>query len=172
MDKRWISILIIIIISCACGYLIVQYSDTVGNAIVDVNKSTVTIPSDFSKEYSDDSSVLLSHRGTSESIYVKDLGKTDIAKSSFIDNEKKLANNYDIEVYSNNTTEIGDITVHTIYYTNTSDSNAKNMSNSYFYSYKHTYLVKLSGFDNLDTLNEKLEKIVNTIKPDYKKSQD
>ena len=171
MDKRWISILIIIIIACACGYLIVQYSDTVGNAIVDVNKSTLTIPTGFSNQYSDDNSVLLVHRGTSESIYVKDLGKSDIAKSNFINNEKSLKNNNENEVYAN-TTKMGDNTVYTIYYTNITNSEAKNMSNSYFYSYKHTYLIKMSGFDSLDTLNENLEKIVTAIKPDYKQSQD
>lgn len=172
MDKRWISILIIIIIACACGYLIVHYSDTVGNAIVDVNKSTLTIPSDFSNDYSDDTSVKLTHRGTFESIYVKDLGKLDKANSSFIDDEKKLNSYNDIEVHSNNTTKMDNIVVYTVYYTNTTNPETLNMSNSYFYSFEHTYFVKMSGFDSLDRLNENLEKIVTAIKPDYKQSQD
>ena len=172
MDKRWISILIIIIIACGCGYLIVQFSDTVGNAVVDVHKTTLTIPSDFSKDYSAEYSVKLIHKGTPESIYVKDLGKEDNVESSFKNDEKKLAGYSDIEVLSNNTTKMGDIEVHTVYYTNITNSEAMNMSNSYFYSFEHTYFVKMSGFDSLDRLNEKLEKVVTALKPDYKQSQD
>ena len=67
---------------------------------------------------------------------------------------------------------MGDIVVYTVYYTNTTNPETLNMSNSYFYSFEHTYFVKMSGFDSLDRLNENLEKIVTAIKPDYKQSQD
>lgn len=171
MDKRWISILIIIIIACGCGYLIIQSSDTVGNAIVDVNKSQVTIPSGFSGDSDLDSATFLD-KSNSKSIYVKDLGKIDNALSNFKNFENELNNDKDIDIQSNDTVKIGDITVYTVYYINSTDSNSKLMSNSYLYSYEHTYLVKMKGFDNQDELNKNLEKIVKTIKPDYKKSQD
>lgn len=171
MDRRWISILIIIIIACVCGYLIIQSSDTVGNAIVDVNKSQVTIPSGFTGDSDVDSATFLD-KSQSRSIYVKDLGKIDNALSSFKSSEKELNNDNNIDIQSNDTAKIGDVTVYTVYYINSTNSDSKLMSNSYLYSYEHTYLVKMNGFDNQNELNNYLEKIVKTIKPDYKKSQD
>lgn len=171
MDRRWISILIIIIIACICGYLIVQSSDTVGNAVVDVNKSLVTIPSGFTGDSDIDSATFFDKSGT-KSIYIKDIGKIDSVLSSFKNSEKELNNDTDIDIQSNTTAKIGDVTVYTIYYVNSSDSSSKIASNSYFYSFDHTYFVKMKGFSNQDELNKYLEKIVKTTKPDYKKSQD
>ena len=75
MDKRWISILIIIILAICCGYLIVSSSNTVGNAIVDVNKSTVTIPHHFSVGSEEKDSIVLNERSGTAKLFVKDLGK-------------------------------------------------------------------------------------------------
>ena len=46
------------------------------------------------------------------------------------------------------------------------------MSNSYLCTYGHTFLVKMTGFDNTDDMNKNLNFVAKTLKPDYKQSQD
>ncbi len=76
MDKRWIMILIIIIIAGICGYFIASSSDTVGNAIVDVNTFTVTVPHNFGIDSTVDETIFIK-RGSNEKVSLKDLGKQD-----------------------------------------------------------------------------------------------
>ena len=167
MDKRWILILIIIIIACGCGYFIINSSTTVGNAIADVNKFTVTIPEGFSSGESASTSLLLIKKQSVEKIYIEDLGKKDIALDKYNSDAKKLSN-----IISNSTEKIEVITVYTLYYEDSSNSNSLNMSNSYLCTYGHTFLVKMTGFDNTDDMNKNLNFVAKTLKPDYKQSQD
>ena len=161
MDKRWISILIIIILAVCCGYLVVSSSNTVGSAIVDVNKSTVTLPSDFSIVGSESNNVNLLKRSTSEKIFIKDLGKLDDAKESFDRKLDYFLMTEDIEVLDNKTNLTSEFDCYAIYYQNISD-----------YKYNHTYLLKFSGYSDINQMNHDLDVVVNTLKLDYKKSQE
>lgn len=172
MDKRWISILIIIIIAVCCGYLVVSSSNTVGSAIVDVNKSTVTLPSDFSIVGSESNNVNLLKRSTSEKIFIKDLGKLDDAKESFDRKLDYFLMTEDIEVLDNKTNLTSEFDCYAIYYQNISDAESANQSDIYVYKYNHTYLLKFSGYSDINQMNHDLDVVVNTLKLDYKKSQE
>ena len=172
MDKRWISILIIIIIAVCCGYLVVSSSNTVGSAIVDVNKSTVTLPSDFSIVGSESTNVNLLKRSTSEKIFIKDLGKLDDAKESFDRKLDYFLMTEDIEVLDNKTNLTSEFDCYAIYYQNISDAESANQSDIYVYKYNHTYLLKFSGYSDINQMNHDLDVVVNTLKLDYKKSQE
>ena len=44
MDKRWIGIIIILIIGLGCMYIIVDNSNSVGNAVTVISDVTITLP--------------------------------------------------------------------------------------------------------------------------------
>jgi hypothetical protein len=163
MDKRWILILIILIVGCTCLYHIVDSSTTVGDAITVVNKTVVTLPSDFSIGSDDRSSATLINKNTKESIFIKDLGKSDSAYKSFKKNLNSLDN-----VVNNSTLDINNITTYKIDINN----NTGNTSLVYVYTCNHTFNIKLDGYTNQNELNQDLNFIVSTLSPDFKQNQD
>ena len=172
MDRRWLFIFIIMIIGVCCMYSIVMSSTTVGSAIADINKTTISMPDGFSKGHSDDGSLELVNKKNDENIYIKDLGKNDSSKVEFDKKLKSLKTAADVTINENKTNVFNNITTYTVYYTNSSDSQAFNRSMSYIYNAGHTFYIKLTGYTDIDKLNRDLEYIVTTMQPDYKKSQD
>lgn len=169
MDKRWIFILIIIVIACACGYLIVNSSTTVGSAIADVSKSTVTLPHSYSvKDSTNEDIIITNKKNMHEEIYIKDIGKEDFALKEFKADFKKLSSDGSVDELKNTSNTTEDYKLYNAYYKNGSDY----MSVSYLYKNEHTYLIKATGYSDIDNLIEKVNFVADTIKPDYKKSQD
>lgn len=172
MDKRWILILIVIIMAVVCGYFIVSSSNTVGNAIVDVNKFTVTVPPGFGIESSTADTTTLIKKGGVEKVSIKDLGKKDIALSEYNKKLKSMSKNGDIEIISNTTDSRDNLTIDTIKYQDYSKENLTNQSITYLYTYERTFSVKLTGFSDVNYMDDVLTFIADTLKPDYKKSQE
>ena len=172
MDRRWLFIFLIMIIGVGCMYSIVMSSTTVGSAIADINKTTISMPDGFSKGYSDDGSLELINKANDEDIYIKDLGKNDSSKVTFDKKIKTLKTADDVTINENKTNVFNNITTYTVYYTNSSDSQAFNRSMSYIYCAGHTFYIKMAGYTDIDKLNSDLEYVVSTMQPDYKKSQD
>ena len=116
MDRRWIAILIILIIGIGCGYFIAQHSSTIGHAIADVSKSTVSIPYGFSAGLADEKSLVIENKNTKEKMYIEDLGPGDTAKKSL---EYKLGKiSEDNEIIDNTTITTPDgIKVYITHYT-------------------------------------------------------
>ena len=171
MDKRWIMILIIIIIAGICGYFIASSSDTVGNAIVDVNTFTVTVPHNFGIDSTVDETIFIK-RGSNEKVLLKDLGKQDSGLKEYNKKIKSFSKNDDIKILNNTTTTNGNCKIYMINYESSSQKNMSNQSMAYLYTYEHTFSVKLTGFSDTDYMNDVLNFIAQTLKPDYKKSQE
>ena len=172
MDRRWILILIIIILAVCCGYFVVSNSDTVGNAIIDINKSTAVLPPGFSVGGSDSSSISLYQKNHPEKIFIKDLGKGEFALDEIDKKNKSFSNNPDIEILDNVKNITEDRELYTIHYQNYSDKESLNLSVSYLNTYNHTFLLKCSGFNDINQIDKNLNFLAETIKPDYKKSQE
>lgn len=171
MDRRWMFIIIIFIIGVVCLYFVATTSDTVGSAIADINKTTITMPEGFSKGASDDGSLELINKKNEKNIYLKDLGKVDSAKGAFEKKLKSLKSTDEATIIENKTSVINNVTTYTVYYLNSTDSAPYNRSISYIYAAGHTFYIKLAGYENIDELNSDLEFVISTMKPDYKKSQ-
>lgn len=172
MDKRWILIIIILIAAISCGYLIISSSNTVGNAIVDVNSSTVTLPPGFSITGSEISNVELTKKPTSEKIFIKDLGKNSNAKLLFDKKLDSFSKNEDIEIFNNGTNSTDEFEYYTIYYQEYSKSDLDNQSVTYLNKSGHIYLLKFSGYTDMNQMDENLDTIIHTLNLDYKKSQE
>ena len=167
MDKRWILILIIIIVALGCGYLIVNSSTTVGKAVTVVDRCVFTLPDGYSLENSKTGNITIEHDGTCEKINVKEFNKNTTVKKLIARFERNFNDTY--EIIGNNTTKSPNgIEIFTVYYKNSTD----NLSSSFFYTTKHSFNVNTVGYNDLNALNKDLYYIADTLRPDYKQAQD
>ncbi|WP_407414696.1 hypothetical protein [Methanobrevibacter sp.] len=172
MDKRWIAILIILVVGVTSMYFIVNESTSIGTAITSLNKSIVTIPEGFTigdtgKNYVE----LFNKSSPNEKIYIEDTGKNNDSLKQFNEKIKLLPlPNNEIEIIKNITNTTNDVTYHSFYYENTTSNIIDSIT--FFTSYEHTYYMKMYGFKNIDTMDGDLQFVVKTIQPDYKRSQD
>lgn len=171
MDKRWILILIILIVGGYWTYTIVDSSTTVGDAITVVNKTVITVPNDFSIADSDKNSVDLLDEKTNEKIHIEDIGKGDTAFETFNHEIYSLSESSDIHIIQNSTFNMGNITVYKSDLQNFTND-MSNVSLIYIYSSGHTFSIKFEGYSDENALNDDLKFIVSTISPDFKQSQD
>lgn len=172
MDKRWIMILIFLIVGCCCLFYVVETSSTVGDAITVVNKTVVTLPNDFSIESKETGNGTIINENTNEKIYIKDLGKEDSSMNAFKTALQDLSKKSDIKVIKNSTLNIDNITAYKIDYKNITKETNQNISNAYVFTCNHTFLIKLQNYDDDTELNENLEYVVAHMTPDFKQSQD
>lgn len=171
MDKRWILLLTILIVGCACMYFIADSSTTVGNAITVVNKSVVTLPNDFGIGNSEKNSVELIGKHSDEKIYIEDFGRKDVALESFKENLSEFSHNSQYKVIKNTTENISNITTYKIYLEDYTKENATNTTITYIYSYNHTFMIKIDG-SNQNQKEDDLNFVIRTIEHDYKQGKD
>ncbi len=172
MDKRWIGILIILIIGLCSMYIIVDSSTTVGTAITVVNKTVVTLPSHFSIEDSGNNYAKIVNKDTKEKVSFKDLGKKDIALDSFNNKLNGLNKDSGINVRNSSTIDMNSTKVYKIDFQNLTTENTTNISICYVYTCYHTFSIQFKNYNNDTNLNKDLEFIISNMKPDFKQSQD
>lgn len=171
MNKNWIIILAILIVGLFGLYQIVETSTTVGHAVATIDKVVVTLPSGFTNFDSHEKYIGIENRNTNEKIFFthnKDGNHTD---ESFENKLAKLDNSWDIEVTKNTTKTVNNITVKTIFYTNTTENQTEYIE-SFFYEFNTTYSVKTLNFDNATQAEKNIDFIIETLHIDYKQPQD
>ena len=173
MDKRWLGILIILIVGCCCMYFVATSSDSVGLSITKVNKTLITLPSDFSIEDTEKGSAKIINWNTNQTIHIKDLGKQDNAFDKFQEKINELKKDPKIKINGNSTRNISGKPTYTIDITNTTSGNPDNSTIAYVFTCNHTFVLKLKNYkDNKNKLNHDLDFVVKNMKIDYKQSQD
>lgn len=168
MDKRVIMIIAILIVGISCMYVIVDNSYTIGNAITTFSKTSVPLPPGFSVGETDAKSAQLYNKQSNEKINIHDVGKGNRVKETFENVTETYKNNPSYYNLKNETKNINDVEVFHL----TMETNNTISSCSVFYHYNHTYLVEMSGFDDINKINKNLEFIITTLQPDYKQAQD
>jgi hypothetical protein len=171
MDKKWILIIIILIVGCFFLHNIVDSSTTVGNAITVVNKSVVTLPDGFSIGESEKNSVELLDEKTGEKTYITDLGKTDSAEKEYNEALQSLEYNTDTYIIDNYTSNINNTNTYLITFENHT-VNTNTVYLAYIYSCNHTFRMEFQNYYDNNGFNDDLNFIVSTISPDFKQSQD
>ena len=172
MDRRWIYILLLCLIAAGCGYLIASTSNSVGNAITDVNTSMVTLPQGFGVQSSGVLKTELIQRDTGELILIKDFGKVDVGLSEFNKKLDFLSKDKNCKVLDNSTDSNNRYTLYTVSYENNTDGNSSKESVSYLYLYNRTYFIKQTGYSSTDKMSDNLDYVVKSLRLDYKKSQE
>lgn len=156
MDKRWIIILIILIIGLGCMYLIVDSSPTVGKAVCVVDEMTITLPDGFNILKEKKTEVDLKQGNNTANITIIGLG--DNCSKEYKSNLKSLKNNPEIE--------ISNATGNTIIYKNiTSD---KKSSITYFVKDNRTISVKMNIYENWES---DLSFLMDTIQHNFKQNK-
>lgn len=168
MDKRWILILIILIIGLGLMYCTADNSNTVGSAITTFGKTTITIPDGFSVGETESNSEELFKKGSTEVIRIYDFGKDSGDKNILKNLTKEYIAINEYKNISYNTTKIDNIKIHQAMLETHNDTHVI----SSFYLYEHTYILDMSGYKDMNSLNKDLEFILDTIHPDYKQSDD
>lgn len=161
-------IIAILIVGISCMYIIVDNSTTIGHAITTFSKTSITLPEGFSVGETDSKSALLYSKKSNETINIYDQGKGDSTKDSFKNVTDTYKNNPKYDNINETTKNVNNITVLQL----TMETNNTLSSSSVFYDYNHTYLIELSGFEDINKLNKDLEFVITTLQPDYKQAQD
>lgn len=169
MDKRWIYILIILIIGISCLFLIAESSTTIGKATVKVGSYLITIPDSFNIDTTGGNNTHLINRNTHEYIIVEDLGKGDFIDDNMGKKMSDLQNSGKNKVVENITVEIDNSSIPTIYY---EDYNNTFNQISYTIKYNHTFSIRSTHFHDNNTLKENTKFIIDTLSPNYKQKQD
>lgn len=170
MDKRWIYIIIILIIGLSGLYYIVDTSTTVGSAIVGLNSFILSIPDSFNIEDTDHGYVSLANRQTNERIIIKDLGKSKSVDEIFEKELSAVVSSENVTIINNTTEKHNDITSKVVYY--------EKLPNHTFYKvmvfskFNHTFLIKSINFKDVKSLNDITYFIIDNINLDHKKKQD
>ena len=168
MDKRVIAIIIILIIGCSCMFYAATSSNTVGSAITTFSKTTLTLPYGFSVGETNDKLAELYNKNTDEKINISDLGKGDSSSEEFKDALEKLSKDPSVMNVKDSTKTINNLQVYTITY----ETSSGVKYSSFVYTYNHTYCINMTGFDDVNKVNDDLDLIVKTIQPDYKQGKD
>ena len=169
MDKRWIYIIIILLIGVTALFFIVESSTTLGSAETYVHKFTTTIPPSFNIDESGKEYTVLININTGEIIDIRDLGKGDLIESEMYNKTLLLNENPNVTSIKKVTYDLNGTKLPTIAYNTT-----KNTINqiSYFQKYNHTFVITAKNFQDRDYMDHNLEYILNTLKPDLKQKQD
>lgn len=161
-------IIAILIVGISCMYVIVDNSTTIGKAITTFSKTTITMPSGFSVGDTDSKSAHLYSKQSNEKINIYDEGKGDSTTECFKNVTNTYKNNPNYYNINETTRTVNNITVLQL----NMETNNTISSCSVFYYYNHTYLVEISGFEDMKKLNNDLDFIINTLQPDYKQGKD
>lgn len=168
MDKRWILILIIFLVGVAALYFVVDTSNTVGKAVVAVNTYTITVPETYNIENSETYLATVINRATGEKITVEDVGKGNDVDDMYEQELTDIQSASNVTTINHTTEKYKNTTLKTIYYEKSNKINKI----SVFTKFGHTFTITSEKYKDIDTLNEKTHFILDSLKQDYKKSQD
>lgn len=167
MDKRYLLILIIVIMCFISLFVISNNSDNIGSASVACGKYCLQIPNGFSLYDSgrDNVHIYNGDSGININVY-SNLRKNDTFKNRF----DLLSNTSDFHILSNGSIDVNGIKVDSVYYEDTVTN--QNKSHHYFSKENNSFRIFVYDFNYNQDLNKTLDYvsiIAQSIKVDYKK---
>lgn len=168
MDKRWIYILIILIIGVICLFFIVESSTTVGTANVNLDTFTLTMPSDYNIEDSNGGYLEIYNKNTREKLAIKDLGKKNNFSSEMGNKLSALEANENVTLIKNTTITCKNITAQSIYYEKVQGTINRA---TYFNKYNHSFSIESYNFHDNSTMEKNIIFLMDNLRPDYKQKQ-
>lgn len=169
MDKRYLLIIIIVAVCLLNMFLIAKSSDEIGNAAVNFDDYTFSIPRGFSLYESSEDQVMVGNTSNDFRMYVTTLDSYNAEHKL-----DQLTNNTNDTVLSKGNVTCGNITVETIYYRHVynPDKPAINQSVSYFTKFGTPFKITMRGFNYDTDQNETLDDlafVVNSLRENHKK---
>ena len=165
MDKRWIGILIILIIGLSAMYLIVVNTTSVGNAVAVVGDVSVTLPPSFKTGATHVKDTSMYNPDNNKTIFVNFIGKGDNALKYYKGNLSSMKRDSNINILDNSTKNNTGI----IHYENyKSKYGNPNEALVFFEKDNRTLSIKLLRYDDFKDQDKDIEFIIENIKLDYK----
>ena len=159
MDKRWLGIIIILILGIGAMYFIVDSSPTVGKAVAVASEMTITIPDGFNL-LKDTEQTIDMINSQNETINITIIGLGDNASNEYKATLKAFEKSDDIEVQDKNAT--GNM----IFYKNlTAD---KECSVTYFVKENRTIELQMTKYENWEN---DWKFVVDTIQHNFKQNK-
>ena len=166
MDKRYLFIIVIIIVCCVNLYFISSNSDIVGSASVDCNDYTISMPSGFAFYESSNQRTLIhnEYNGMNLNIYTN-LDKNDTFENKY----KEINSSKEFKVLSEGEVSVDGINIHTLYYQRNDDH--QNRSTFYFEKLDHPFRILITDFNYQNDKNLTMQyifDIVSSLRVNYK----
>lgn len=171
MDKRYILIIIIIVICSINLFFIASHSDEVGSASVIVGKYIFSLPENFTIGDISNNQVSLHNQvtGLNVEVYTNQNNNYDFQKKL-----DALNNSSDVKILSNGTIDVNHVDVDVVYFTSglNSDNSQVNRSTFIFSKNNASFQIEMRDFNYHEDFNKTvdiLNYIVNSIRLNYKK---
>lgn len=166
MDKRWIGIILILIMGIGCMYLIVSNSDSVGKAVAVISDVTITLPDGFITSEDGSHFCVLFNKKTNETLRITCLEKSTNYVDEYNSQLKSLSQKEDIIVGKHSINQ----TQSQIKYENLSSKDKKNIKLVFFDKCNHTFSIKVEHLDNEKKNEQTINYIIDLMKPDFKQN--
>lgn len=167
MDRRYLLIIVIIILGSINMFFIAESSDIIGSASVSFDGYTVSIPKGFSLMNTNENSVVINNPNSNLYIAIYSIDK-DYDYEKFLDN---INENNSYKVLSKGTINIKNVTVDSLYYYGPdSRGNVGNRSIFFFEKLDSKFEIQMTNFDynHREKTIEALTLIVDSLRDDYK----
>lgn len=167
MDKRYLLIIIILIMGLTSLFFISSNSDMVGSASVNMRDFIFSLPEGFILDHSDKDSVTLYNEKDNLYMYfqVVDDSNTYDSLLNWMNNSSSYV------ILSKGSIKINDIDVDTVYNKHYYDNNQySNSSVFYFNMYDTNLKVEITGFDYDKDRNQTIDilvDLISSLKPNY-----
>ncbi len=166
MDKRWIGIIVILIIGLFAMYLIVDNSTSVGNACTIVGDESVTVPPGLKIGNTNALSVTLYNPSNNDTIHIKFIGKGDTTLKEY----KKCLNALKQNSKVNNIKDEKNNNTYIIHYNNLTSKDPNEMR-VFVAKNNRTISMKFIKYTDTDKQKQDMDFIVKTLKHDYKQNK-
>ena len=168
MDKRWIIIIIILIVGVSSLYFIVNDSMRLGKAIDTIDNVIITLPTDFKIGEKTQTSVELMNRNTDERIKIELIKQKNRANMLMKSKLKELGSDDCVKDVKNHTQKISNITTYTISYQNVTSDTPVNYTMNFINKLNKTFIITTCDYDNDTAQLKDLTYVIDTIRLDYK----
>lgn len=168
MDSRWIKIIIILIIGLSAMYLIVDNSDTVGDAITVIGDVSITLPPGFKTGDTHATDVSMYDPSNNNTVFINYLKAGNHSLKYYKSNLSALKNNPDITIFNHESNG----TVHTIQYNNpNSKYENHNETLVFFEKENRTLSMRLVKYDSFNDQDKDISFIVDHTIKDFKQNK-
>ena len=156
MDKRYLLIIVIILICSVNLFLISISSDIIGGASVNFKDYTFSIPKNFDLLSSDDQYVKLNN---------PDIGWIHITYDDIRENNdykhriNYIENRSDMTILRNGTLNVGNTTVYSVFFQRQDSNSIINDSSFIFDQYGHRFTISVAGYD-YSSYNEIVDTVI------------
>ena len=169
MDKRWILIIIILLVGISALYFSAIESNGVGNAVTTIQNVVVTVPAEDMIGRTTDTSLELVGRENNETMNITLIREKDVAFDLMQSDLKNIKKSNALNV-ENDTQDFNGKIGYVIKYQEIKEDTTLNHTVAYVNKLNKAFIIDSYGYDDADKQVKDLTYIIDTLKLDFKVS--